>query len=106
MPEYHHIVRACTSAEHTLRLMHLKADPMVEEDFDEVYWSVYLNPHPWQKRLWIAVRYVFGHRSKYGDWDSGPSMETDTLDQLHSFLANVKTPPAVICQGRRTSSTG
>ena len=64
-PRNHHIVCACTSDEHTLRLMHFKADPEKGDDFDEVYWSVYLNPYPWYKRLWVALRYLFGHRSKF-----------------------------------------
>ena len=55
-PRNHHIVCACASDEHTLRLMHFKGDPEKADDLDEVYWSVYLNPFPWYKRLWIAMR--------------------------------------------------
>ncbi len=37
---------------------------------EEVYVSVLLNPnHPWYKRLWVALKYIFGHRSIYGDFD-------------------------------------
>ena len=90
-PRNHHIVCACASDEHTLRLMHFKGDPEKADDFDEVYWSVYLNPFPWYKRLWGALRYVFGHRSKFGCWDSGPTMDADAIEQLRAFLADVDT---------------
>ena len=90
-PRNHHIVCACASDEHTLRLMHFKGDPEKADDLDEVYWSVYLNPFPWYKRLWIAMRYVLGHRSKFGSWDSGPMMDADAVHQLREFLRDVDT---------------
>ena len=89
-PRNHHIICACYSDEHTLRLMHFKADPE-RENSDEVYWSVYLNPYPWYKRLWVAVRYVFGYRSKFGSWDSGPMMDSGAVERLRTFLAGVDT---------------
>ena len=89
MPEYHHIVCACTSDEHTLRLMHFKARPETGDDYDEMYWSVYLRKWPWYKRLWIAVRYIFGHRSKYGDFDSGPLMDARGVRELREWLGAV-----------------
>ncbi len=58
-PRNHHIVCECFSDEHTLRFSHFKANPGTD-DFKELYWSIYLNPYPWHKRLWVAVRYVFG----------------------------------------------
>ena len=90
-PRNHYIICACSSDEHTLRLMHFKSDPKAGNDFDEVYWSVYLNAYPWYKRLWIAVRYVFGYRSKFGDWDSGPLMGRSMIHQLRMFLDGVDT---------------
>ena len=90
-PRNHHIVCACASDEHTLRLMHFKGDPEKVDDFDEVYWSVYLNPFPWYKRLWGALRYVFGHRSMYGSWDSGPMMDSHAIERLRAFLEDVDT---------------
>ena len=89
-PRNHHIICACYSDEHTLRLTHFKADPE-RDSSDEVYWSVYLNPYPWYKRLWVAVRYVFGYRSKFGSWDSGPMMGSGAVERLRTFLAGVDT---------------
>ena len=90
-PRNHHVICACTSDEHTLRLTHFKADPDRADDFDEVYWSVYLNPRSWYKRPWVAVRYVLGYRSKFGDFDSGPMMDSDAINQLRVFLSDVET---------------
>ena len=66
-------------------------DPEKADDFDEVYWSVYLNPFPWYKRLWGALRYVFGHRSMYDSWDSGPMMDSHAIERLRAFLEDVDT---------------
>jgi hypothetical protein len=54
---------ACFSDEHTLKFSY---DP----DENELYTSVYLNQYRsvW-KRIWVAVRYVCGYRTKYGHWD-------------------------------------
>ena len=90
-PRNHHVVCACNSDERTLRLIHFKADPKLGADIDEIYWSVYPNPFPWYKRLWIAMRYVLSHRSKFGSWDSGPTMDADAIEQLRAFLADVDT---------------
>lgn len=54
---------ACFSDEHTLKFSY---DP----DENELYTSVYLNQYRsvW-KRIWVALRYVCGYRTKYGHWD-------------------------------------
>jgi hypothetical protein len=56
------LVCACSSDEHTLRFIH-------DEETNDFWTSVYLNPKPWYKRVWVAVKYVFGYQSKYGAWD-------------------------------------
>jgi len=54
---------ACHSDEHTLKFMY---DP----DENELFTSVFLDQyHSIWKRIWIAIKYVFGYRSKYGYWD-------------------------------------
>lgn len=40
------------------------------DEFEEVYLSVHLvREHNLFKRFWIALKYVFGRRSIYGDFD-------------------------------------
>lgn len=54
---------ACYSDEHTLKFGY---DP---ED-NEMYTSVFLNQyHNVFKRIWVALKYVFGYKCKYGHWD-------------------------------------
>lgn len=54
---------SCYSDEHVLRFTY---DP----DDKEIYTSVFLNDwEPWYKRVWKAVKYVFGYKSKYGHFD-------------------------------------
>lgn len=59
----HYLECACDSDEHTLRFT-------LDKDDGEIFTSVYLNQWlPWYKRVWRALRYVFGYRCKYGHWD-------------------------------------
>lgn len=50
----------CTSPDHLVRFTY-------EPEDRELYVTVHLAPLPFHKRLWNAVRYVFGRRSRYGD---------------------------------------
>ena len=53
----------CESYEH-----HLIFD--YDEDSKEVYVAVNLIPHKnILKRLWIAIKYVFGYKSRFGQYD-------------------------------------
>lgn len=41
------------------------------------------------KRVWVAVKYVFGHRSKYGEWDDvliDPTEAERIRDYINKFL--------------------
>lgn len=52
---------------------------------DEIYLEVHLSPLPFWKRVRNAVRYVFGRRSKYGDFEEiilSPSQALDLGDTL------------------------
>lgn len=74
---YTYIECDCHSDEHVLRFAY---DPV---DHD-VYLSVFLNHwEPWYKRVWNAVRYVFGYKSKYGHFDS-TTMSHQNLLQLRN----------------------
>lgn len=40
------------------------------DDDEEVYMEVLLNPeYKWWKRVWIAIKYIFGYKCKYGMFD-------------------------------------
>ena len=58
---------ACLSEEHTLRfdLWDWTPEP------PELYLSVFLNQwRPWYGRLWVAIKYLFGYKCRYGHWDN------------------------------------
>jgi hypothetical protein len=55
----------CACDEHVLRFTYVS----MPDPEPEVYVSVYLYSAGFFQRLWNAVKYVFGHTSKYGDFD-------------------------------------
>lgn len=61
--EIQHFDCACFSCEHTMRLVY---DP----DDGDLWAEIHLaQSRPWWRRMWPALRHVFGYRSKYGNWD-------------------------------------
>ena len=58
----------CLSPEHQMVLGFYTDE---EDELDkELYVTFYLSQ--WRsffKRVWVAVRYVFGYKSRYGEWD-------------------------------------
>jgi hypothetical protein len=76
------VVCECRSPEHVIQLIANteKADPTV------LYISVQLTPLPWRKRLWGAIRYVFGYQCRYGHWDEAMIGAEEAL-HVHDFLS-------------------
>jgi hypothetical protein len=75
----------CGSHEHTLRFTADKS-----EDDPGIHTSIFLNDwRPWHKRFWVAIKYAFGYKCKYGHWDSWILREEDakllrsTLDDVY-----------------------
>lgn len=59
---------SCGSAEHQLLIWY-------DDEFSDGYREVGLQPHLVTyknlfRRIFVAIRYVFGYRSRYGHWDS------------------------------------
>ena len=74
----------CSDSDHTIQVW---TDP----EFDEVIISTQLAPlHPWYKRIWVAVKYVFNpHGGGYSHWhDTILSVDSarKLRDQLNGFL--------------------
>ena len=75
---------ACNNVEHQLVMTYFTDDK-------EVYCNVYLKPESnIFKRTWKAVKYIFGHRSIYGDFDEFifKSEDADSLQQVVDYLKN------------------
>jgi hypothetical protein len=63
-----HFECRCSSDEHTLKFTLDEHSGDIEEL--EIWTSVYLHQHhPWWRRIWVALKYVFGYHCKYGHWD-------------------------------------
>ena len=57
----------CCSIDHLMRMTYFTDVTANEPDL--VYVEVSLVKLPWWKRIWYAIRYVFGYQSKYGAFD-------------------------------------
>jgi len=74
---------SCGSPEHQFILTYW---PGYGGDEDELY----MEPHliTWEnifRRLWTAIRYVFGYRCKYGHWDC-VLISKDKAQEMRGFL--------------------
>jgi hypothetical protein len=69
----------CYSDEHTLKFTY---DPQDDELYASVYLSQYRN---FFQRIWTAVRYVFGYRSRYGHWDCF-TLQREDAERLRGLL--------------------
>lgn len=74
-------VCACYNVEHQIIFTY---DPK----WDEIYVSVYLLPDNFFKRIKNAVKYIFGYRSRYGDFDEFIFNNKD-IERLKTVLNNV-----------------
>jgi hypothetical protein len=78
--EKHYLDCQCDCNEHVLRFV---MDPGDGELWLETYLSQY---HTWYERVWIALKYVFGHQSSYGAFDC-TLLKPEDYGRLASLLA-------------------
>lgn len=84
----HFVVCSCNSSEHTLRFIYDKEE-------DELYTEVQLSQHKSIiKRIVAAVKYIFGHTSKYGVWDC-TIVDKSEAAKLRFFLNSSKNATEV-----------
>jgi len=71
----------CGSDDHTLRFT-------LDKEDREIYTSVFLNNYRnIFKRLFIAIRYIFGYKCEYGHWDCW-IMRNEDVQNLSKMLEN------------------
>lgn len=90
-----HFRCACHSPEHTI-VFDVDKDEMSDYDpFPEMYLHVHLHQHrSIFKRIWVAIKYVFGYKCKYGHWDCWVLRSEDAermRDMLDEFIAAEET---------------
>ena len=71
----------CGDFDHTLRVSYFKDEPT------EMYVEIHLRQQPFFKRLWKAIKYVCGFRSRYGDFDEF-MWSYETADKYRDFIGN------------------
>ena len=76
---YHHVICTCTSADHDIRF--------VKDTRDGDVWvevQLVAVDNIW-RRIYNAIRYIFGYRSKYGHWDT-TLISKEEAKKLQHFL--------------------
>jgi hypothetical protein len=76
-PAIYHQVCLCLDPEHDVRFTHY-AD-------DEIYISIHLPSEVLYKRIWIGIKYIFGHKSRYGHF-SETIMDRKTAKDFQEYL--------------------
>lgn len=70
---------ACKHATHTLRFT-------LDTEDGDLYTEVQLRQYRrWYERVVMAIKYVFGHQSRYGYYDC-TVLDAATYDRLHALL--------------------
>lgn len=80
---------ACGSTQHQMVFDYFTDDP----DWTEIYISIHLAKLPWYKRIWVAVRYVFGAQSRYGAFEEivlMPEQVSQLIKILQRRLKSIK----------------
>lgn len=72
----------CENVEHQLVFRHFT-------DEDVVYMSIHLCKMPFWRRLWHGVKYIFGHSSRYGDFDEF-IFNPEDADKLEKIVSHMK----------------
>jgi len=72
----------CTSSEHTLKFIY-------DEEDKELYTSIYLCQYRnIFKRIGIAVKYIFGYKCRYGEWDCF-LFKNEDIKELQKLLEKI-----------------
>lgn len=75
----------CGDFDHTLRVSYFEDEP------DQIYLEIHLRQKSFFKRLWGALLYALGRRSRYGDFDEfiwSPKVVKDFRGFLKDFLVD------------------
>ena len=80
------VICDCSSAEHQLVLRY---DDDKDKDLGrQVFVEIHLVPLVWYKRLWLGIKYIFGYKCKYGNFEEmilSPKHARQVYD-LYRFL--------------------
>lgn len=73
----------CGADEHTLKFV-------VDKEWGQLHATIFLNDYnQWHKRVWNGIKYIFGHKCKYGHFDSW-ILRREDADRLKMVLNEIK----------------
>lgn len=82
------IICQCNSAEHQIIFTYIDSDDPT--DFDELAVEVHLTPiHGFFQRIRHAIKYVFGYRSRFGDFDN-IVVDAKDCDRMIKYFERLK----------------
>lgn len=78
------LVCACSSLEHQVIIRGYS-------DGDELYVNIHLNSSDnIFKRIWIGIRFIFGYKSRFGEWDEFV-LTKEHLPKLEKVVSQLKS---------------
>lgn len=73
------VICECRSEEHLIRLLY-------DQEDKEITMNTFLCPrYYWYERIWVAIKYIFGYRCRWGHWDSFIFSKL-AVDSLQDFI--------------------
>jgi hypothetical protein len=81
--ENHYVTCSCQSSQHIIKFCFI--ENYAEEN--DVCW-VDIQMIQWRsfwKRIYVAIKYIFGYEEKYGHWDC-TQLSRDEVEKLKKFL--------------------
>jgi len=79
----YHFDCQCSSPEHIIRFVY---SPPFKDDGPEIYTEVQLcQPRNFFEKIWVALKYIFGYKCKYGHWDCW-IMKSEDLSRFKDML--------------------
>ena len=99
---HHYVPCECKSMEHMFCFVYFEdAKKHIDPHWsDELYLEVQMiSNKEWYKRVWAAIKYVFGHTSNYGHWDSAsisPEEAVRMVELLNRFINAHSVKPETV----------
>lgn len=77
--DFHYARCKCISPDHLVQFV-------FDKEFKEVFISVQLRPdNNIFRRVWAAIKYIFGYTSRYGHWDC-TLLDKENTEALYNWI--------------------
>jgi hypothetical protein len=80
--QYTYLPCECASSEHAIVFV-------LDKENKELWLEIHLNTYlPWWKRVWSAIKYIFGYKSEYGHFDCW-MMRPDDANKIIELMKEI-----------------